>query len=506
MLPLPTELPQWYTVEPTEEKGWTPKTSDILEKPENQDIIQAWKGTFEPNPSHTYTIRLDKLQVISPIQVGGGSFPEGGILPAQISGVPYIPGSSVRGAFLHWLQVKWQDLSTAEQEFWSTLLTANRQSWQPRTIRFESIRLKNLKPFPLNPQQSWQVFNQKSNKLGIQWQVSPHHPPRPSPDRFCLQVLLKDNPTVEQKSWLENRLTEMLQEQGLGRGTASGFGRLAKSVPSGQWELQLTGMKPGVQPHSPKDKQIGKYRWSPQVLRANLRGYFTRLALYLLNCDRAEKLTSIIFGGLGCPAQLTLTSYLAQVVKPRPGDIPSNSYTNIPAQVADQTWRISVNCNSPFQDLVGGLLDLASRLGGMGPGWRRPPHQLERFNGFRGSEFTVTPANSEQPLNELINYLKDVIRNLAQRYGLRLLPNPVSVPGSIISIWRGKSDQWCDIVHGVCSTTAKNRPDWCGNTQNRPSGYAVRHYESYCLITVFDSRVEATLRQQGFQSIWSGIG
>lgn len=65
MLPLPEELPQWYTVEPTQERGWTPKTSDIVEKPENQEIINAWKGTFEPNKSNAYTVRLNQLQIIS---------------------------------------------------------------------------------------------------------------------------------------------------------------------------------------------------------------------------------------------------------------------------------------------------------------------------------------------------------------------------------------------------------------------------------------------------------
>lgn len=505
MLPLPEELPKWYTVEPEKERGWTPKTCDIVEKPENQEIINAWKGTFEPEKSKAYTVRLDRLQIISPIQVGGGSFPEGGILPAQIGGVPYIPGSSVRGALLSWIRAKWQDLSSVEQNFWSSLLAADRSGWLPRKIRFESILLKDLKPFPLHAQQEWQIFDQKSNKLSVQWQVSPK-PPSPSPDRFSLQVLLKEHPTAEQKSWLENQLTQMLQEQGIGRGTASGFGRLAKSVPSGTWEIQLTGMKPCVQQQVIKDGQItqrGKYRWTPQVLRANLRSYFTRLALSLLDGKEAERLTNKIFGGLGCPAQLTLTSYLAQIQKPRPGDVPRDSYTNIPAQDTHQTWLIRVDCNPPFHELIGGLLDLASRLGGLGPGWRRPPHVLERFNGFRGSEFMVTPACPDKPLNELINHLKTLIRGLAQQHNLTAPSNSTSVVGCIISIWQGKSKQWEKIVHGVCSTGTSGRPDWCGSSDYRPSGYAVRQHQTSCLITVFDKTVEATLRNQGFQSIWS---
>jgi CRISPR-associated protein Cmr6 len=531
MLPLPEELPQWYTVEPTKERGWTPKTCDIVEKRENQEenkeIINAWKiekETFEPEKSTAYTVRLDRLQIISPIQVGGGSFPEGGILPAQIGGVPYIPGSSVRGALLSWIKAKWQDLPVDEQNFWSNLLATDRNSWQPRKVRFESILLKDLRPFPLHAQQDWQLFDQKSNKLGVQWQVSPKLPEaipdksevkgsslafvrnpqrtKSSTEWFCFQVLLKENPSAEQKSWLENRLTEMLQEQGIGRGTASGFGRLAKSVPSGTWEIKLTGMKPCVQQQDNKKNLDGKYRWTPQVLRANLRGYFTRLALSLLRLDNAEKLTNIIFGGLGCLAKLTLTSYLAQIYK-APESVPHNGYANIPAPNAHETWLIWVNCNSEFQELIGGLLDLASRLGGLGPGWRRPPHALERFNGFRGSEFTVTPVSSEKPLNELINHLHSLIKELAKSNGLALLPNPVSIAGSLISIWQGKSKQWETIVHGVCSTGANGRPDWCGKSEKRPSGYSVRQHENYCLITVFDPSVEATLRNQGFQRAWS---
>lgn len=504
MLPLPTSLPDWYTVEEGKERGWTPQTTDIVEGNGNPEVINAWNGTYYPQNSNDSTVRINRLQVISPIQVGGGSLPEGGTLPAQVGGVPYIPGSSVRGAFLSYIKAIWQDLSSPEQAFWSSLLAPDCQSWLPRKVRFESILLKNIKPFPLHAQQDWQVFDQKSNKLGIQWQVSPK-PPNPNPDKFCLQVLLKDPPSGEQKKWLETRLKQMLEQQGIGRGTASGFGRLAEVFPSGTWEIQLTGMKPCVQQQVKKERRViqsGKYRWSPQVLRANLRGYFTRLALLLLSRDNALKLTNKIFGGLGCPAKLTLTSYLVQIQKPQPGDVPRDSYTNIPAQEVHQTWVIRVNCHSEFQAFIGLLLDLASRLGGLGAGWRRPPHVLERFNGFRGSQFTVTPDNPEVSLTELINRLQEMIRQLAETYNLRLLSSPGKVAGSLVSIWQGKSDQWWDIVHGVCSTSAKPRPEWCGNSENRPSGYAVRQYEDRCLITVFDQAVEATLEKSRFQKVW----
>lgn len=494
---LPTELPKWYEIDEEQEKGWTPKANQV-DIPEVRD---AWNGKIYPEAGKNFTVKLDRLQILSPIQVGGGSFPEGGILPAQIGGVPYIPGSSVRGSLLKYIRTLWSEIPPEEQQFWLTLLEPDLKGWQPRKIRFESILLKDLKAFPLYAQQQWQIFDQLSNKLSLQWQVSPK-PPHPQPDRFRLQVLLKNSPKPQEKTWLETRLKEMLERRGIGRGTASGFGRLASSVPTGKWELHLTGMKPCVRSHN-RD-QMGQYRWSPQVLRAMLRGYFIRFALNFLPRKQAELLTEKLFGGLGTLAKLRLTSYLYRV-QGSPG---GNGYANIPAKIAHETWMINVDCNPEYDQLVGDLLNLASRLGGLGPGWRRPPHRLERFNGFRGSEFTVKEWESDPKFNDdPTSYLKQLshsidqqVRQLAKVWGFQ--PTPTPQPGRIYSIWRGKADAWKGLVHGVCSTKAANRPVWCGSSNRRPSGYGVREHSGFCLVTVFDPQVEKSLPNLEFKKIY----
>lgn len=501
---LPETKPRWYQIDPDREKGWTPQTSDITSHPENKEIFGAWSGTYYPSSPTNYTVKINRLRVISPIQVGGGSLPEGDTLPAQINGVPCIPGSSTRGAFLSWLRDNLSEFSQEEQQFWYSLMSEDRQSWQPRKIRFETILLKNLKPYPLNPQQPWQVFDQGNNLLGIQWQVSPKHPPNPEgADKFDLHIIIKPTANNDQKEWVKKRVNQFLEERGIGRGTASGFGRLARSVPDGKWEIELTGMKPCVQPHQPNENQNGEYRWNPQVLRANLRSYFTRLALAWLSPDQAEQLTNQIFGGLGCPARLRLTSYLRPIGRTIQGN--SDGYTNIPARVAHSVWKIPVNCNDSLQDLVGDLLELSSRLGGLGPGWRRPPHKLESFGGYRGSQFSYRPNNPDIDLSDLIQRLDHRVKSLAQEYNYRLFQQPQQITGGINSIWQGSSEQWREIVHGVCSTSnpSSNRPEWCGNSNTRPSGYAVRQYEDHCLMTVFDPEVEATLQSKEFERIWS---
>lgn len=502
MTPLPETLPTWYGVRETEDRGWTPQTSDIVDKPENKEIRQAWNGTFCPPEAEDYSVSLSKLQILSPLQVGGGSFPEGGILPAQVGGVAWIPGSSIRGALLRWLVSRWSELPGEEQRFWETLVQGDKSGWEPRKIRFESVFLKKeLEPFPLYSQQCWQIYNQPSNKLGVQWQVSPTTPPT-NPAKFAVQVLLSTPPSQTEKQWLTQRLEEMLKEQGVGRGKASGFGRIGRSYPlTTRWEIALTGTKPTAQQQVVRERrtvQHGIYRWTPQVLRATLRGYFTRLALSLLSQNDADDLTSKLFGGLKSPARLTLTSYLTQ--KQRSGKA-GTGYTNIPAQDAHSTWIIRADCTPEFEDLIDNLLNIASRIGGLGPGWRRPPHVLTRFNGYRGNEFSLTPSSPEA-IGTLIETAREKIRHLAQEYQLRTFAEPKTVSSGIVSIWQGGPEAWEEIVHGVCSTGNSGKPSWCGSSSTRPSGYAVREYADYSWITVFDPQVEGTLPDKGFTQIW----
>ena len=516
---LPTELPIWYQVKEGEEKGWSPQTSDIIQapaKPENKVIREAWYA--KNNPTYTPQVRQNPtlaLQILTPIQVGGGSLPEGMILPAQIGGYPCIPGSSLKGALLNWVKSKWATLEDPEKNFWASLIQPDRSGWRPRAIRFQSIPLSNLEPYPLNAQQSWQVFLEANKALSIQWQACPQEPPSINPEKLGLQVILGQTSKPEEMQWLKARLREALEQQGVGRGKNSGFGRLAESIPNEFWKLELTGMKPGVQTHSPKDNIQGKYRWSPQVLRANLRGWFMRLALAQLARKDAETLTDRIFGGFGSPARLKLVSYrvyAGKVVQKNNNNQGGGGggYANIPQTVANENWVIRVKCNEEFKPLAGQLLELAQRLGGLGPGWRRSPHVLTRFNGFRGSEFTTTTDYADRSLDDLLNTLNQSICTLAQEHHLRL-NRPQALPtGAIHSIWKSDNKtQWEKIVHGVCSTKQREKlkvknesiPDWWGST-SRPSSYSIRQHQDHCLITTFEAGVGQVLQQHNFKQIW----
>ncbi|MDB9315007.1 RAMP superfamily CRISPR-associated protein [Spirulina sp. CS-785/01] len=511
-LPLPTEMPQWYTVNTETQKGWVPQTGDINER----HVRDAWDETCPPKAKTGADVTLNNLKVLSPLQVGGGSFPEGGILPAQVAGVPCVPGSSLRGAFLAWLRQNWATFPEEEQGFWGRLVNADYTSWQPRKVRFATIPLKNLRPYPLNPQQEWQIFNDQDSrkKLGVQWQVSPVHPPTvaKSPTarvsqcepEYKVQVWVRGGLQQQENKWFEQRLKEMLLHQGIGRGTSVGFGRLGRTPPQGKWTVELRGMKPTVQGHG-RGKQ-GEYRWSPQVLRALLRGYFTRLALLVCSKDNALKLTEKVFGGTSGPGGLRLTSFLTEVDPPPQNNSGQETrFANIPKSVTEEVWTITVDCILEYQSLVGKLLALASKLGGMGPGWRRPPHSMRRNKVFRGSEFTISPKSPHKKISDLLEVLLTEVEGLARRFDIPLREHRTAFTGGIVSVWKSKeSEKWRDIVHEVCSTNKNNtnRPDWCGCNE-RVSEYAVRQYNKACYITIFDEQIEQVLRQEGFTQVWS---
>ena len=519
---LPSTRPCWYGVSEEPEAGWIPKTEDI------GIINDAWKNHIHYENSNA-TVKIEGLKPISPIQVGGGSLPEDHILPANIAGVPVIPGSSLRGAFLNWMRKIRDSIKGDEKLFWKELIDTENWRWKPKKIRFENINVDDLlKPFPLNPQQEWQIFYDQSsrNKLGVQWQI-----PAVEPDQkleispICIQLQnMNSHFTIEQqKQWLSSRIQEMLKKQGVGRGTASGFGRIATEIPNqGTWEIKLTGMKPCIQANIKKQNQQGSYRWNPQVLRACLRGYFNRLALLLFSKNDATNLTNKLFGNTNLHSKISLTSYLSYIEKPQKLD---KDFYNIPVDKAYETWVIQVNCNTEFENLVDQLLKLASFLGGLGPGWKRPPHDFRGEKLFRGSQFSVkyikqkedyslTCQNVEQEINNLLTTLLKIIRNLPEAKNLVQRQGNHEL-GSIIGIWKGASKEiWKKIVHEVCSSSEPDKPDWCGisaediknkkalknnkqssktiikksKKEERPSGYAVREYEqeNFCLITVFE--------------------
>ncbi len=179
-------------------------------------------------------------------------------------------------------------------------------------------------------------------------------------------------------------MKETLEQQGIGRGKNSGFGRLVERQTNWDWEIKVTGAKPGIQAKNRNENIEGRYRWTPQVLRANVRGWFMRLALRAMSTKDADQLTQKIFGGFGSAAELKLVSYRAYYREVAGGRINNEQYANIPQNIVRETWLIRAKSSDNHRETIEKLLEISQRLGGIGPGWRRPPHELRGGQLYRG--------------------------------------------------------------------------------------------------------------------------
>ena len=156
-------------------------------------------------------------------------------------------------------------------------------------------------------------------------------------------------------------------------------------------------------------------------------------------------------------------------------------------------------------------MSLASKLGGLGKGWRRPPHnkfkETINYDLYMGSSFSITPENTNSSVQSLLENLKKQIGELAKNRGIKLVTFEEPPLGSIVSVWHSMT--WNgEIVHDICSTNKKNRkgqkkPSWCGG-QNRPSGYAICDRGNYYIMTVFDRKIEEKLRES-YSNVWTKI-
>ena len=131
---------------------------------------------------------------------GAAACPRGGILPAQIGGVPVIPGSSVRGALLSWLNTIWATIPNDEQAFLakpSCRLTTAVGSPAKSASRPSGSEISN--PFPSMPSKNGSSSTKKANSWASSGRFSPN-PNTVNPDKFVLQVQLPQTPHPRAKS------------------------------------------------------------------------------------------------------------------------------------------------------------------------------------------------------------------------------------------------------------------------------------------------------------------
>lgn len=317
------------------------------------------------------------------VRVGGTRGFRELLLPVfhPVFGIPYIPASSLKGAALAWARQ-----SSDAKQIQELLGTLENNVAKAAKVEFlDAFPTKHcLSVDVATPQWHWQ-----NNQVAYK--------PEPHPLLSMKQpeLLIGLLPTARGnnddvkivKNWLENAL----KSGGIGCRVSSGYGRalgqqsLFSHNQSYNFELWTQGMY-GSEPPSKENGWQGDAEFRPTAMRGILRYWFRAVALGLYDAETCQTLEETLFGKLGQQGKISISTIvnLSTIVNPDSNQNPYFYAGRIYLEAKEQKYL----------DLISKLLVLASHLGGVGRGSRRPLHLL---NGrMRGCHWFV--AGQDLPL------------------------------------------------------------------------------------------------------------
>lgn len=287
-----------------------------------------------------------------------------------IFGIPYIPSASLKGSARAWARnngdasrvlqllgmLEGNTATAAKVEFLDAFPTKHCLSVDVATPQWHWANNKvayKPEPHPLLSMEQPQIF------IGL----------RPTALGTRADVLVV-------KEWLENAL-----KIGIGSRVSSGYGRALGQVShlphsqSSNFELWTQGMY-GSEPPSRENQWQGSPEFRPTAVRGILRYWFRAVALGLYDAATCQTLEEELFGKLSQQGQISISVLFNSDIKK------VNPYPYL------YTGRICLEAaEEKYLNLVSRLLILASHLGGVGRGSRRPLHLL---NGrMRGCHWEV---------------------------------------------------------------------------------------------------------------------
>ncbi|HEY9795794.1 MAG TPA: RAMP superfamily CRISPR-associated protein [Leptolyngbyaceae cyanobacterium] len=268
-----------------------------------------------------------------------------------VFGIPYIPAASLKGATLAWARNNSNQDAQLIQELLGML----------KGKVAKAAKVEFLDAFPTGsclsvdvatPQWSWQNDQ-------VVYQPIPHPLLSLEQPHLCIGLRPAARGTSDDvtqvKTWLENAL-----KVGIGSRVSSGYGRALSQKAafshhnSFEFELWTQGMY-GCNPREAE--------FRPTAVRGILRYWFRAMAMALYDTQTCQTLENRLFGTLGKQGELVIST----VVNP-PTETNPYSYNG----------KIYLEAKtSEVLHLASQLLLLASHLGGVGRGSRRPLHLLD---------------------------------------------------------------------------------------------------------------------------------
>lgn len=290
-------------------------------------------------------------------------------------GIPFYPGSSMKGAFRHACQLAQH--AGELQYIDCNDYCGDEADITPGLLRFEGA-------YPINdwtehlldlahPQQGWQLKTQQTNHKprgeSAYALVSLYQP--------TLRFVISSTKPLTEKHWEEIwRVWERAIATGLGSRVCAGYGQCEAVFGQVIYQVCLKGQGQA----SKLIDGTGEFR--PNIFRAALRGHALRIFGGLTNADRAEQLVEELFGGVSGSGKVGLLRLGFQTRRLILDKFGKNGYEQPTYNVeGDVIWSLTRSLPNQeqtiaLQKLVTDLMWFAMLLGGFGKSWRRADHRL----------------------------------------------------------------------------------------------------------------------------------
>lgn len=316
-----------------------------------------------------------------------------------VFGIPYIPASSLKGAARAWA------INEGDSRVRKLLGMLDGKVAQAAQVEFlDAFPSKHcLSVDVATPQWRWQ-----NNK--VIYKPEPHLLLSMKQPQFLIGLrptAKGSNADVQVvREWLENAL-----KSGIGSRVSSGYGRAlgqVASLPCDQsynFELWTQGIY-GSEPPTKQNNWQGNPEFRPTAIRGILRYWFRAIALSLYDPTTCQTIEDDLFGKLGKQGKLAISVLFNSDAK----KVHPYVYTGkICLEATDQKAL----------NLISKLLMLASHLGGVGHGSRRPLHLLDRRR--RGCHWSVDGA--DLPLDYNANKWQQFFKDLVNAFQVVRLSN-----------------------------------------------------------------------------------
>ncbi|NJK74437.1 MAG: RAMP superfamily protein [Microcoleus sp. SU_5_6] len=420
---------------------------------EKQDV-QLWaeqwieKAEFVPTKDmpdiQTATYQTKTHQITWRFVSNGGQ--DDGMIRPVIGGcgIPFYPGSSMKGAFRKACELA--EKAGKLQHSTCDDYCGDKSDIKPGMLRFEGA-------YPINdwtkslvdmvhPQSKWQVktyetHNKKATGESAYAQVSLYQPML----RFAISSIKPLSPEQWEEIW------QVWQEAigvGIGTRVCAGYGQVEATSKQIIYQVRVKGQGQAAK----LIDDTGEFR--PNIFRGSLRGHALRIFGGLTDEEQAEKLVEDLFGGVRGHGTVGLLGLGFNTANLKPGTFGTNGYEQPTYEVeGDVIWSLTRSLpndeqTAALQKIVTDLMWFAMVLGGFGKSWRRADHRLFFEN------------EDDEEYNKLIGCHWQWAGEIDRKNALRIW-NPKKVGGFIDSV-RETAKIWM-LLRGV-TPTPDYHADW----------------------------------------------